>query len=268
MPFIRMTFLKSSRLILIRSTPGPRMPLSIVADEPMVLYRWFQVRALPAHDTAGKIASWYCLITDIDDRKRAEEALSKARSELARVSRVTTLGALTASIAHEVNQPLSGIVTNASACLRMLAADPPDLEGACETARRTIRDGQRASDVVTRLRALFSKKSAPTEVVDLNESTEEVIALLSNELHAAGVILRVELARDLPPVAGDRVQLQQVVLNLMLNASEAMRDIDVRPKRLTIKTHRDAEDGVHLCQPARKTDHLSASNFDQGRTVI
>ncbi len=210
------------------------------------IYRWFQVRALPAHDTAGKIASWYCLITDIDDRKRAEEALSKARSELARVSRVTTLGALTASIAHEVNQPLSGIVTNASACLRMLAADPPDLEGACETARRTIRDGQRASDVVTRLRALFSKKSAPTEVVDLNEATEEVIALLSNELHAAGVILRVELARDLPPVAGDRVQLQQVVLNLMLNASEAMRDIDVRPKRLTIKTHRDAEDGVHL----------------------
>jgi PAS domain S-box-containing protein len=209
-------------------------------------YRWFQARALPARDTDGRIACWYCLITDIDDRKRAEEALSKARSELAHVSRVTTLGELTASIAHEVNQPLSGIVTNATACLRMLAADPADLDGARETARRTIRDGQRASDVIERLRALFRKKSAPTKAVDLNEATEEVIALLSSELQRAELILRVELAEDLPSVAGDRVQLQQVVLNLLLNASEAMNGINDRPRRLTIRTERDVDDGVRL----------------------
>jgi PAS domain S-box-containing protein len=210
------------------------------------VYRWFQVRALPARDTDGRIACWYCLMTDIDDRKRAEEALSKARSDLAHVSRATTLGELTASIAHEVNQPLSGIVTNACACLRMLAADPPDLDGARETARRTIRDGQRASDVIARLRALFRKKIAPTKAVDLNEATEEVIALLSSELQRAGLIVRVELAEDLPCVAGDRVQLQQVVLNLLVNASEAMRGIDDRPRRLTIRTERDVDDGVRL----------------------
>jgi len=153
---------------------------------------------------------------------------------------------LTASIAHEVNQPLSGIVTNASTCLRMLAAEPPDLEGARATARRTIRDGQRASDVITRLRSLFGKKSVPTESVDLNEATQEVIALLLSELHRAGAIPRVELAEDLPPVTGDRVQLQQVILNLLLNASEAMRCVDDRPRRLVIKTERDEGDGVRL----------------------
>ena len=185
-------------------------------------------------------------IQDVTPRRLSDEALDKARAELAHVARVSSLGALTASIAHEVNQPLSGIVTNASACLRMLAADPPDLEGARETARRTIRDGQRASNVIARLRALFRKKSAPIESVDLNEATEEVITLLSSEFQRTGVILGVELAEGLPSVAGDRVQLQQVVLNLLLNASEAMRDIDDRPKRLAIKTERDVEDGVRL----------------------
>ena len=114
-------------------------------------------------------------VQDITDNRRAEEALCMARSELARVARVTTLGALTASIAHELNQPLSGIVTNASTCLRMLASDPPNVDGARETARRTIRDGNRASEVITRLRALFSKKAATIESVDLNEATREVI---------------------------------------------------------------------------------------------
>ena len=138
------------------------------------------------------------------------------------MARVTSLGALTASIAHEVNQPLSGIITNASTCLRMLAADPPDIDGARETARRTIRDGNRASDVITRLRALFSKKEFTLEPVDLNEATREVIALSSSDLQRNRVILQSELADDLPPVTGDRVQLQQVILNLLRNASDAM----------------------------------------------
>src|ERR1700693_378935 len=152
---------------------------------------------------------------DVTEHRRSEETLGKVRSELAHVARVTSLGALTASIAHEVNQPLSGIITNACTCLRMLAADPPNVDGARETARRTIRDGNRASDVITRLRALFSKKELVTESLDLNEATREVIALLRSELQGSRVIVRAELADHLSPVAGDRVQIQQVILNLL-----------------------------------------------------
>jgi len=185
-------------------------------------------------------------IQDVTERRRAEEALGQIRSELAHVARVTSLGALTASIAHEVNQPLSGIITNASTCLRMLAADPPNVDGARETARRTIRDGNRASDVITRLRALFGKKSATTESVDLNEAAREVITLLRSELQRSRVILRADLADHLPPVSGDRVQLQQVILNLLLNASDAMSGVDDRPRQLVIRTERDEGDRVLL----------------------
>jgi len=180
------------------------------------------------------------------ERRLSEEVLGKVRSELARVARVTSLGALTASIAHEVNQPLSGILTNASTCLRMLGADPPNVDGARETARRTIRDGNRASEVVTRLRALFGKKDATTEAMDLNEATREVIALTLSELKRGRVILREELADDLPPVTGDRIQLQQVILNLLLNASDAMSGVEDRPRHLVVKTHREGGDRVRV----------------------
>jgi signal transduction histidine kinase len=185
-------------------------------------------------------------VQDVTERRLSEQALGKLRSELAHMARVTSLGALTASIAHEVNQPLSGVITNASTCLRMLAADPPNVDGACETARRTIRDGNRASDVITRLRALFSKKDASTESVDLNEAAREVIALSLSELQRNQVILRPEFGDDLPPVTGDRVQLQQVILNLLLNASDAMGGVNDRPRQLTIKTERDEGDRVRL----------------------
>lgn len=185
-------------------------------------------------------------VQDVTERRRSEDALGKARSELARVARVTSLGALTASIAHEVNQPLSGIITNASTCLRMLAAEPPNVDGARETARRTIRDGHRASDVITRLRALFAKQDVTTEPVDLNEAAREVIALSRSELQRSRVIPRAELADDLPPVTGDRVQLQQVILNLLLNASDAMSRVDDRPRQLVIRTQRDDGDRVRL----------------------
>ena len=186
------------------------------------IYRWFQSRGFPLRDANGRIVRWYNLLIDIDEKKRAEEALSRARSELAHVARVSSLGALTASIAHEVNQPLSGIITNAGTCLRMLAADPPNVEGARETARRTIRDGNRAADVITRLRALFSKRATTVEPVDLNEAAREVIALSWSDLQRSRVVVRTELADKLPLVGGNRVQLQQVIMNLLRNASDAM----------------------------------------------
>ena len=183
---------------------------------------------------------------DVTQRRLAEEALDKLRSELTHVTRVMSLGALSASIAHEVNQPLSGIITNASTCLRMLDADPPDVDGARETARRTIRDGHRASDVITRLRALFSKKEFTLESLDLNEATREVLALSLSDLQRNRVTLQLALADDLPNVTGDRVQLQQVILNLLRNASDAMVDVHDRPRELLIRTERENADRVRL----------------------
>jgi len=185
-------------------------------------------------------------LQDVTASKVAEEALDKARSELAHVARVTMLNALTASIAHEINQPLSGIISNANTCVRMLNGDPPNVEGARETARRTIRDGNRASDVITRLRALYSKKEFMTELLDLNEATREVIALSLSDLQRNRVILQSELDENLPPVRGDRVQLQQVILNLLRNASDAMLGIDDRPRQLLVRTRREGDRRVHL----------------------
>ena len=185
-------------------------------------------------------------VQDVTQRRVSEQALGKARSELAKVARVTSLGVLTASIAHEINQPLSGIITNASTCLRMLSADSPNIDGARETARRTIRDGNRASDVVTRLRTLYGKKDPQPELMDLNEATREVISLLRSDLQRNRVILRHELSDDLPPVTGDRVQLQQVILNLVRNAGDAMSTVEDHPRELVIQTEQDGPNRVSL----------------------
>jgi len=185
-------------------------------------------------------------LQDVTESKIAEEALNKARSELAHVARITTLNALTASIAHEINQPLASLITNASICLRRLNADPPNVDGARETVMRTIRDGNRASEVITRLRALYSKKEFAPEPLDLNEATREVIALSLSDLQRNRVILRSELADGLPLVTGDRIQLQEVILNLVRNASDAMGSVEDRPRELLIRTELESTDSVRL----------------------
>jgi len=185
-------------------------------------------------------------LQDITARKLAEADLNRAQAELAHVARVTALSALTASIAHEVNQPLAGVITNANTCLRMLGADPPNLEGARATAQRMIRDGNRASEVIKRLRALFTRKPPSLERIDLNDAAREVLALSASELQRRRVILRTALRDDIPPVLADRVQLQQVILNLVLNAADAMTDVEDRARELWVSSRAEPDGLVSL----------------------
>lgn len=205
-------------------------------------YRWCVTSALPLLDEERRIVKWHGTVVDMHDWKQAQEELRTTQAELARVTRVMTVGQLTASIAHEVNQPLSGIVTNASTCLRMLTSDPPNIDGAQETARRTIRDGNRASEVITRLRTLFSKRQVDLEPLDLNEGAREVIALLAGDLERNNVVLKQEFGDHLPAINGDRVQLQQVILNLVHNASEAMAGVRDRARLLLIRTEQTGDE--------------------------
>jgi C4-dicarboxylate-specific signal transduction histidine kinase len=175
-----------------------------------------------------------------------EETLRQAQNDLAHVTRVATLNAMTASIAHELRQPLSGIVTNANTALRMLAAEPPNVAGAAETARRTIRDANRASGVITRLREMFSNKLPITELVDLNDAARDVIAIAASELQRRGALLQTDLTDGPTLVSADRVQLQQVILNLLLNAADAMDGIEDRPRSILIRSKLERDGAVQL----------------------
>jgi len=198
-----------------------------------------QVMATAVRDTLGKVMEWTGAVRDVTELKKSEDALYKTRAELAHVARMGALGALSASIAHEVNQPLAGIIMNGNACLRWLGATP-NLQEAREAAQRVVRDGARAGRVIARLRALFTKVGPSNEPVNLNEAIEDVLALTRREVRDAQVLLRTELAADLPATPGDRVQLQQVVLNLILNALDAMRGIHDRPRELLISTRSES----------------------------
>ena len=221
-------------------------------------YRWCISSALPLLDQNGLILKWFGTIVDMHDWKQSQQDLLKMQAELAHVTRVLTMGQLTASIAHEVNQPLAGIITNAGTCLRMLDSEPPNIDGARETVRRTIRDGNRASDVITKLRDLFRRKDVIAEFLDLNEIAREVITIMLSDLQSNKVSMRQEFEENLPTIKGDRVQIQQVILNLVRNASDAMRDVDDRTRQMLVKT--ESFDDTSIRFTVRDTGIGFASN--------
>jgi signal transduction histidine kinase len=180
----------------------------------------------------------------LTERKRTEEALREAQAELAHVTRVMTMGELTALIAHEINQPLAAVVTNANACLRWLMGPIPNLDEAREALARIARDGNRASDVIGRIRALVKKSGTEKASLDLNEVIQEVVGLVQSEIQKSGVTLQMELADDLPQILGNRVQLQQVILNLVMNGIEAMDTVTDRPRDLLIRSSPHESDNV------------------------
>src|SRR5882757_8888353 len=186
------------------------------------------------------------LIASLSEQKRAEEALREAQANLAHVSRVTTMGELCASLAHEVNQPIAAAVANADACLNWLARDNPNLEKARESAMRIVEDGTRAAEIISRIRLLFKKGTPQRELVDVNEVIRGLIVLLRSQITQYLISVRMELAADLPQVRGDRVQLQQVMMNLMMNSIDAMKDVD-GTRELAIKSHRTGNEQLMVC---------------------
>src|SRR5436305_1294877 len=177
------------------------------------------------------------------ERKQAEEALEalrQAQADLARVNRVTTMGELTASLAHEVNQPIAAALTNANTCLRWLTRDHPDLEEAREAASRIVKDATRAAGIISRVRLLFKKGTPQRELVDVNEAIREMIVLLRSEATRYNITVRVDLPADLPRIMGDRMQLQQVLMNLIVNGIDAMKEVDAA-RGLAVKSHRTEE---------------------------
>jgi PAS domain S-box-containing protein len=214
----------------------------------------------PVLDASGNLVQFVGSSTDITERRQAEEALRQARADLARISRITTMGELTASLAHEVNQPIAAAVTDANTCLRWLNRDQPDLEEAREAASRMAKDATRAADIVRRVRLLFKKGSPPRELVDINEVVREMVILLRNEATPYSVSIQTELA-ELPQVIADRVQLQQVLMNLMINAIDAMKDVD-GPRELIIRSQR-AEDGQVMVSTSDTGVGLPPQQADQ-----
>ena len=187
-------------------------------------YRWFLSRAVPLRDEHGKILKWYGVSTDIDDRKRAEQEREQLRADLAHVNRVSMLGELAASVSHELKQPIAAAMINAQTCIRWLKRDQPDVDEALEATMRLVKDGTRATEIIDRLRSLYKKSPPQRELVDVNEIVREMPALLRGEANRYSIVTRLDLAPDLPKITADRVQLQQVFMNLMLNAIDAMKD--------------------------------------------
>ena len=234
---------------------------------PGAVVKYIHTVGHPVLDASGNLVQFVGSSTDITERKRAEESLRQAQADLARVNRVTTLGELTASLAHEVNQPIAAAVTNANACLRWLTRDLPDVEEARAAAMRIVNDGTRAAEIIKRIRLLFKKGTLERELVDVNEVIREMTVLLRSEAMRYSILVRTELSADTPRVMADRVQLQQVLMNLMLNGIDAMKDAH-GTRELAIKSQR-AETGQVLVSvidtgvglPAQQSDKLFEAFF-------
>jgi PAS domain S-box-containing protein len=206
-------------------------------------YRWHLNQAVVLRDAEGKVLKFVGTATDIDDQKRAEEALRQAQGDLARINRVTTMGELTASLAHEISQPISGAMTNANVGLRKLGGDNPNLDEVRGVFTRILRDAQRATAIIDRIRSRFEKGIRNHESLDVNEIIPETIALLRDEAVRHNIVVRTDLATDLPPIVGDRVQLQQVAMNLIVNSVEAMKDVDGM-REMVIKSQRGENEQI------------------------
>jgi PAS domain S-box-containing protein len=193
----------------------------------------------PIIDDRGQIIGAILVFRDITQRRHADAAVRRAQAELERAAQRTLVGQLAATMVQEVSQPLTGIMTNARRSLLLLETDIPDLEAARATARYIVRDAQRVADVIVRIRRIFTKKSGLNETLDLNSAIHEVVTLARNEIYSGGVKLRLELASDLPQIVGDRVQLQQAMLNLITNALQAMSSVDIRQRELLLRTQTD-----------------------------
>jgi PAS domain S-box-containing protein len=221
-------------------------------------YRWFYERSEPLLDRDGRVVCWYSVSVDVNDNREMEDALRSTRRRLSAAMQIATVAEMSASIAHEINQPLASVVTNAHACQTWLSHEPPNLERAQATLERIIRDGHSAAEVVRRIRALFKEAAPVKALLDMNQIVAEVLRVLSDELRDNSIVVETELAADLPKIAGDHVQLQQTLINLVHNATESMAGLTSRRKSLVLRSRRQGEElliqvrdhGVGITDPA------------------
>jgi PAS domain S-box-containing protein len=230
--------------------------------------RYLAATYSPLRPDSERVLAALAVTRDLTDRVRESEALQEAQAELAHVTRVMTLGELTASIAHEVNQPLAAIVADANASLNWLAASPPDLGSVREALDAIVKDGHRASEVIQRIRQLATKTSPQKARLDMNDVVRDIVPLIGTEMRSHEVSLRIDLAPALPPVLADRVQLQQVLINLVMNGIEAMASIEDRSRELVIRSQPGDDDHVVVAVQdagvgfdAQKTDQLFSAFY-------
>jgi signal transduction histidine kinase len=235
----------------VRERSGLEMDYRIVLADGSTKY--VQSLGHPVIGENGSFVGFIGTVMDVTERKKAEDELHKAQAELAHVTRVMTMGELVASIAHEVNQPLGAIVTNGHACVHLLSEEVPDVDRLRAVVGRMIKDGMRASEVIKRIRDLLHKTSVEKAPVKINETIQEVIALVSSDVARSKIELKTELAANLPRVVGDRIQLQQVILNLILNAKDAMSGMQTNPRELEISSRMNNSRAVMVA--VRDTGH-------------